>query len=83
MAVDTGDYWILHCGDAFYHLGSIDGTRVPAVVRLNEVLSTYNWAQLRDNRARLAELYMRGDPTLVLVCSHDAGLYERVQNSQT
>jgi glyoxylase-like metal-dependent hydrolase (beta-lactamase superfamily II) len=83
VAVDAGDRWIVHCGDAFYHRGSIDGTRVPASVRLHEVLSTYNWAQLRDNRARLAELYRRGDPNLVLVCSHDAGLYERVQNSQT
>ena len=76
MAVDTGDGWILHCGDAFYHRGSIDGTRVPASVRLHEVLSTYNWAPLRDNRARLAELYKRGDRNLVLICSHDAGRYD-------
>jgi glyoxylase-like metal-dependent hydrolase (beta-lactamase superfamily II) len=76
VAVDAGDRWVLHCGDAFYHRGSIDGTPVPAAVRLHEVFTTYSRAQLRDNRARLAELYRRAEPDLLMVCSHDAGLYE-------
>ena len=29
IAVDAGHRWVLHCGDAFYHYGSLDGTHVP------------------------------------------------------
>jgi glyoxylase-like metal-dependent hydrolase (beta-lactamase superfamily II) len=75
VAVDAGDHWILHCGDAFYHRGSIAGTPVPASWRLQEVFTTYNRAQLRDNRARLAELYRRAEPDLLIVCSHDTDLF--------
>jgi glyoxylase-like metal-dependent hydrolase (beta-lactamase superfamily II) len=74
--MDAGHRWILHCGDAFYHRGSIDGTPVPATVRLHEAVTTYSRAQLRDNRSRLAELYGRAEPDLLIVCSHDPGLYE-------
>lgn len=79
VAVDAGDHWILHCGDAFYQRGSIGGTRVAASVRLQEVFSTYNRAQLRDNRARLAELYQRSGPDLLMICSHDADMFERTR----
>lgn len=82
VAVDAGDCWILHCGDAFYHHGTVDGTPVPASLRVQEVFSTYNWTQLRHNRARLAELYGRGEPDLLMVCSHDVGLYELARNRQ-
>ena len=82
VAVDAGDHWVLHCGDAFYHHGSLDGTPMPASLRLQEVFSTYNRAQLLDNRARLAELYQRADPDLLMICSHDAHLYELAQNHQ-
>ena len=29
VAVDAGHRWVLHCGDAFYHYGTLDGTHVP------------------------------------------------------
>jgi hypothetical protein len=31
---------------------------------------------MRHNQARLAELYHRREPDLLMVCSHDPGLYE-------
>ena len=34
---------------------------------------------VRDNHARLAELYRCGDPDLFIVCSHDRALYERAR----
>jgi len=76
VAVNTGDRWILHCGDAFYDRGTLDGNPVPAAIRVQEAFSTYNRAQLDDNRGRLAELYTRAGPDLVMICSHDAKLYE-------
>jgi hypothetical protein len=36
---------------------------------------------LRDNHARLAELYQREDPDLFMVCSHDPAMYERAQEA--
>jgi len=83
VAVDTGDGWILHCGDAFYHRGTIDRhTPVPASLRVQEAFSTYDWKQLRDNRSRLAELYQRGEPDLLMICSHDSVIYERARKRQ-
>jgi glyoxylase-like metal-dependent hydrolase (beta-lactamase superfamily II) len=32
-----------------------------------------------DNHARLAELYARGEPDLLLVCAHDAEMYENAR----
>jgi glyoxylase-like metal-dependent hydrolase (beta-lactamase superfamily II) len=83
VAVDGGDRWILHCGDAFYHRNTVDGrTRIPASLRAQEAFSTYNRKQLRDNRARLAELYQRAEPDLVMICAHDPVLYERARKRQ-
>ncbi|MEV0669070.1 MBL fold metallo-hydrolase [Mycobacterium sp. NPDC050441] len=76
VAVDAGNRWVLHAGDAFYHPGTLDGrSRVPAVLRAQEALVCYDRKQLRDNQERLAELYHRNDPGLLIVCSHDPGLY--------
>ena len=82
VAVDAGHRWILHCGDAFYHRGTIDGhTRVPAVLRAQEVLTTFDRKQLRANRERLAELYARQEPDLLIVCAHDPDLYARARDT--
>jgi glyoxylase-like metal-dependent hydrolase (beta-lactamase superfamily II) len=77
VAVDTGDRWLLHAGDAFYHHGTLDGhSRVPAIVRAGETLLSYDLKKVRDNHARLAELHQRADPALIIICSHDPALYE-------
>jgi glyoxylase-like metal-dependent hydrolase (beta-lactamase superfamily II) len=76
VAVNAGHRWILHCGDAFYYSGAIDGhSHVPAVIRAQEVLTTFDRKQLRANRERIAELYRRQESDLLIVCSHDPGLY--------
>ncbi|HUL98699.1 MAG TPA: MBL fold metallo-hydrolase, partial [Mycobacterium sp.] len=78
VAVDTGDGWILHCGDAFYHRGEIDGrTSVPRSLKLQERVTAVNFAQLRDNQRRIAELYARGEPDLLIICAHDAAQFPR------
>ncbi|WP_373198548.1 MBL fold metallo-hydrolase [Mycobacterium marinum] len=76
VAVDAGDRWILHCGDAFYHVGTLDGqSKVPFVLRSQEELFSFDRRQLRDNQARLAELQRRRDPGLLIICAHDPSLY--------
>jgi glyoxylase-like metal-dependent hydrolase (beta-lactamase superfamily II) len=74
VAVDAGQHWILHCGDAFYHRGTLDRSRVPFVLRAQEEMFAFSRKQLHDNQARLAELYERRDPDLMIVCAHDPTL---------
>ncbi|WTN17643.1 MBL fold metallo-hydrolase [Streptomyces canus] len=80
VAVDTGIRWLLHAGDAFYHHGTIDGrTPVPAVLRAMEALVAWDLKRVRDNHARLAELYRHADPDLVIFSAHDPTLFEKVR----
>jgi glyoxylase-like metal-dependent hydrolase (beta-lactamase superfamily II) len=80
VAVDAGHRWVLHCGDAFYHPGSIDGrSRVPLILRAQEELIAFDRKQVHANHERLAELYRRQEPDLLVACSHDPALYERAR----
>ncbi|MET0473115.1 MAG: MBL fold metallo-hydrolase [Mycobacterium sp.] len=75
IAVDAGDRWVLHCGDAFYYAGTIDGrSKVPASIKLSESLIAFDRKRVRDNHARLAELYARKEPDLLIVSAHDPKL---------
>lgn len=76
VAVDAGHRWVLHAGDAFYHRGAIDcRNRVPLPLRAQEKFAVFDGKQLRDNQARLAELYARRDPDLLIVCAHDPEMF--------
>ncbi|MGX6600661.1 MBL fold metallo-hydrolase [Micromonosporaceae bacterium Da 78-11] len=80
VAVDAGERWLLHAGDAFYHRGTIDGrSRVPGALRAMEVLVAFDRAQVRDNHDRLAELHRRGDPRLAVFSAHDPELLARLR----
>lgn len=78
----SGDRWILHAGDAFYHHGTLDGrTKVPAILRTFETLVAYDLPKVRDNHARLVELHRRGEPDLLIVSAHDGSLLESARTS--
>ncbi|MFE3827211.1 MBL fold metallo-hydrolase [Streptomyces sp. NPDC059092] len=80
VAVDTGTRWLLHAGDAFYHHGTLDGrTPVPAALRAMETLVARDRKKVRDNHARLAELYRADDPGLAVFSAHDPFLYEKLR----
>jgi glyoxylase-like metal-dependent hydrolase (beta-lactamase superfamily II) len=75
IAVDAGHRWVLHCGDAFYYAGTIDGhSPVPLGLKLSEAMVAFDRKTVRDNHARLAELYARREPDLLLVSAHDPSL---------
>jgi glyoxylase-like metal-dependent hydrolase (beta-lactamase superfamily II) len=75
IAVDTGHRWVLHCGDAFFYRGTLDGhSNVPVSVKLFEGLVAFDPKRVRDNHARLAELYARREPDLFIVSAHDPTL---------
>ncbi|MEV5900616.1 MBL fold metallo-hydrolase [Streptomyces sp. NPDC052127] len=80
VAVDAGTRWLLHAGDAFYHHGTLDGrSPIPASLRRMEAFIAYDGKKVRDNHARLAELYRRGAPDLTIVNAHDPVLYEKAR----
>jgi glyoxylase-like metal-dependent hydrolase (beta-lactamase superfamily II) len=79
VAVDAGHRWVLHAGDAFYHHGTLDGTPVPRALTSMETLVAFDRKTVRDNHARLTELYRRQDPDLLIVCAHDPTMLERAR----
>ncbi|MEW1718241.1 MBL fold metallo-hydrolase [Streptomyces sp. NPDC093109] len=80
IGVDDGTRWILHAGDAFYHHGTLDGrTPVPVSLRGMEAVIAYDGKKVRENHARLAELYRRDEPGLVIVSAHDPVLLEKAR----
>lgn len=73
VAVDAGRRWILNVGDLIYHPATIDKQRkqppwLPGLYAFN----AHSFRQVRDNQARLTELYERADPDLMIMCSHSA-----------
>lgn len=80
VAVDAGHRWVLHAGDAFFHRGTLDGeSRAPRIVTTWESLIAFDRKRVRDNHARLTELYQRGEDDLLIVCAHDPTLFERAR----
>jgi glyoxylase-like metal-dependent hydrolase (beta-lactamase superfamily II) len=79
VAVDAGHRWVLHAGDAFYHYGTRDGAPVPRGLKAIESAFAFDRKAVLDNHARLAELYRRQDPDLLIVCAHDPTLLEKAQ----
>jgi len=72
VAVDAAHRWVLHCGDAFYYRGTLDGhSTVPRALKLSESMSAFDLKRVRDNHARLAELYARRELDLFIVSAHD------------
>jgi glyoxylase-like metal-dependent hydrolase (beta-lactamase superfamily II) len=79
VAVDAGHRWVLHAGDAFYHHGTVDGAPAPRALAVMEPLFAFDRKRVLDNHARLAELYQRQDPDLLIVCAHDPTLLEQAR----
>jgi glyoxylase-like metal-dependent hydrolase (beta-lactamase superfamily II) len=79
IAVDAGHRWVLHCGDAFYHYGYMEGSHVPRTLWAMETAVAYDRKKLRENHSRLSELYARAEPDLCIAPAHDIELFERAK----
>jgi glyoxylase-like metal-dependent hydrolase (beta-lactamase superfamily II) len=79
IAVDAGHRWVLHCGDAFYHYGSLERTHVPRTLWAMETAVAFDRKMMRHNHARLSELHRRAEPDLILASAHDLKLFERAK----
>jgi len=82
VAVDAGHRWILHCGDAFYYAGTLDGrSAVPPALRIMESAFAWDRKQVHQNHVRLAEVYQRAEPDLFVVSAHDPALLAQARES--
>ena len=82
VAVDAGHRWVLHAGDAFYHHGTLDGrSSVPRALTAMESMVAFDRKTVLANHVRLAELYRRRDPDLLIVCAHDPTLLEQARST--
>ena len=82
VAVDAGHRWVLHCGDAFYYAGTIDGrSKVPFVLRAQESMFAFNRKQAQANHQRLAELHRLQEPDLIIVSAHDPTLLAHARDT--
>ena len=73
VAVDTGEGWLLHGGDAFFHRGVTapgEGP-VPAVLAGFERLVAVDYPRVRDNHRRLRALAAAHPDDLRVFCAHD------------
>jgi glyoxylase-like metal-dependent hydrolase (beta-lactamase superfamily II) len=80
VAVDAGEHWVLHAGDAFFDERQLSRAgRVPPTLLLTERSMAHDRALVRRNHERLAELWAAHDPGLLLVNAHDPALLRRAQ----
>jgi glyoxylase-like metal-dependent hydrolase (beta-lactamase superfamily II) len=84
VAVDAGDRWILHVGDAFYDHRQVGGAAgdVPLALRGMERVVAHDRAKVRANHARLRALVASPDPDVLLVNTHDPVLLDRARHAR-
>lgn len=72
VAVRTGQGWLMHCGDGFFHRGDLlDPPKVPLGVRLFQRVVDDNRRLRNKNVARLRELQKTHSSEVNIICSHD------------
>jgi glyoxylase-like metal-dependent hydrolase (beta-lactamase superfamily II) len=80
VAVRTGDRWILHGGDAFFHAREMDPVRPycpPALAMFQHIAAISNEQRLA-NQARLRELARDHSSEVELISAHCPETFDRL-----
>ena len=74
IAVESGERWLMHCGDAYFHRGTLvpEQGPVPSGIRLFENIAQHHRTTRLDNQARLRQLKIDHGDQIDIFCSHDA-----------
>jgi glyoxylase-like metal-dependent hydrolase (beta-lactamase superfamily II) len=83
VAVDTGNGWLLHAGDAYTFASATSGGLVGVFSKAVHVIGahpSYPRAQLRNMR-RLSDLLADHGDDVTVFCSHDHTEFERLTHS--
>jgi glyoxylase-like metal-dependent hydrolase (beta-lactamase superfamily II) len=82
VAIKTGEGWILHCGDAYFHHGEVaTPPSCPPGLRLFQRLNAAETKRRIANQERLRELVARHGDEVQLLCSHDPFELDRAQTA--
>lgn len=81
VAIDTGDGWLLHCGDAYFHRGEVDRDqpRCPILLRAFQSYVESDGPMRLRNQARLRELFDEHHHDVRLFCAHDPEEFETMR----
>jgi len=72
IAVNTGQGWLFHCGDAYFHHDEIaTPPSCPPGLRLFQNVVGHDQELRRRNQERLRELAREHRDDMQLICSHD------------
>jgi glyoxylase-like metal-dependent hydrolase (beta-lactamase superfamily II) len=82
VAVDTGDGWVLHAGDAYMHHGEVDaaGPHCPRLIDMHQSVMATASSQRRANRDKLQELNA-AHSDVTIFCAHSAVELRRSQTA--
>jgi len=80
VAVQDGDGWLLHCGDAFFFRGEVETPhRCPVGFRLFQNITQYDGKARHHNQERLRELAREHGDEVTLINAHDPVTLERAR----
>jgi glyoxylase-like metal-dependent hydrolase (beta-lactamase superfamily II) len=80
VAVNGGERWLLHCGDAYFnHTEMSPAPDPPPILRAFQRITAADKGARADNAARLRELAGAHGDEVTLFCSHDPYELERQQ----
>jgi glyoxylase-like metal-dependent hydrolase (beta-lactamase superfamily II) len=78
VAIRSGEGWLLHCGDAYFHHGEMQRQpSCPPMLRFFQNLTASDNRARKANQERLRELAARDDHEVTLFCAHDPHELER------
>jgi glyoxylase-like metal-dependent hydrolase (beta-lactamase superfamily II) len=74
VAVNTGEHWLLHAGDAYFYHGEMDSDmrRCTPFMEVFQTLMQVNGQQRKRNQNRLRQLLIDYPDKIKIFCSHDA-----------
>lgn len=84
IAVDTGNGWLVHAGDAYFHRSVMelgDTRNMPWALRGVERFIAYDYKRVRANHAILAQLSKQDD--VIVFSAHDPVEFERLRQTAT
>jgi glyoxylase-like metal-dependent hydrolase (beta-lactamase superfamily II) len=76
VAVDTGDGWLLHCGDTYYCGEELEYRKAPAGIRAFRRLAHMDFSQAMTQLAAVRKI-ARDEGSVELIASHDAAECEK------
>jgi len=84
VAVNRGDRWLLHAGDAYFFHEEMNAQRpyCPPGLRLFQTFAEVNRGQRLGNQARLRALAQEQAGKVEVFCAHDATEWQRMVDAQ-